>query len=238
MRAYNYHAFLTRINDKNIISERLGNYKMMSQRTINQAMILAIIIVIISMVYSSVTLQNAILAERQAQDRKTRCEELGQTLADASDYLTEEVRKFVITENKTHFYNYWDEVTTGQRRDSVIRELKEMELLPKETELLEGAKAESDALIHREAESMALEAELLDMEIPKEIQPYFQELERLELTEEEMRMQAILLLFDNYYTQKKNTIHQYVEDFQTGIDTRMNRIFLLGIVIEIGRAHV
>lgn len=195
---------------------------MMSQRTINQAMILAIIIVIISMVYSSVTLQNAILAERQAQDRKTRCEELGQTLADASDYLTEEVRKFVITENKTHFYNYWDEVTTGQRRDSVIRELKEMELLPKETELLEGAKAESDALIHREAESMALEAELLDMEIPKEIQPYFQELERLELTEEEMRMQAILLLFDNYYTQKKNTIHQYVEDFQTGIDTRMN----------------
>ena len=45
-------------------------------------------------------------------------EEQGLALSELSDYLTEQVRYFVITGNTTYMTNYWKEVEEVRRRDA------------------------------------------------------------------------------------------------------------------------
>ena len=48
--------------------------------------------------------------ENTAQSNRGELSDLGQELADASDYLTDEARKFSVTGDIEHLYNYWYEV--------------------------------------------------------------------------------------------------------------------------------
>ena len=194
------------------------------QKQMNLIILLLLAVVILMIVYSSWYLQNAIRMEQEAMDRKTTGEELGQTLADASDYLTEEVRKFVITEENSHYDNYWDEVYVTKRRDSVIEKLREMNLLQEENELLEAAKQRSDDLIFVEAQSMQLEFMNRGEPAPTVLKPYLREPTEQNRTRKtgESRIQAISLLFDDNYTRQKNIIHQCVDEFQQMLGNRMD----------------
>ena len=194
------------------------------QKQMNLIILLLLAVVILMIVYSSWYLQNAIRMEQEAMDRKTTGEELGQTLADASDYLTEEVRKFVITEENSHYDNYWDEVYVTKRRDSVIEKLREMNLLQEENELLEAAKQRSDDLIFVEAQSMQLEFRNRGESAPAVLKPYLREPTEQNRTRKtgESRIQAISLLFDDNYTRQKNIIHQCVDEFQQMLGNRMD----------------
>lgn len=78
--------------------------------------------------------------EQTAEKRRTEFKELGISLADASDYLTDEARKFVVTKDITHMNQYWQEINVVKTRDSVITRLKELNAPSAELELLEEAK--------------------------------------------------------------------------------------------------
>lgn len=81
--------------------------------------ILAILIIFVCTRYMD------ICADREAQARLNSEEshKLGENLADASDYLTDEARRYSVTGDISHLYNYWHEVRVMQTRDKVISEL-------------------------------------------------------------------------------------------------------------------
>ena len=93
--------------------------------------------------------------ESLALQRQAEFKQLGIDLADASDYLTNEVRHYVQFGERVHYDNYWREVRETRTRDRVIQRLRELGVPQAEIELIELAKRNSDLLIAIEEEAMA-----------------------------------------------------------------------------------
>ena len=94
-------------------------------------------------------------AESLAKKRQAEFKQLGIDLADASDYLTNEVRYYVQFGERVHYDNYWREVRETRTRDRVVQRLTELGARRAEIELIELAKRNSDALIAIEEAAMA-----------------------------------------------------------------------------------
>ena len=69
-----------------------------------------------------------IRSERQASEKEAELEALSFRLANASDYLTSEVRKLAVTLDPIHLRNYWTEINVTQTREKVISRLKELNI--------------------------------------------------------------------------------------------------------------
>ena len=112
--------------------------------------------------------QNQVEVERS----RRLSEEQSQTLADASDYLTQEVWRFIANKNAEYLRNYWHEVTILKRREKVLEQLAALHLTAEESALVNAAKKASDDLVAREAWAMRLVAESIGMkkaDMPPEI---------------------------------------------------------------------
>jgi signal transduction histidine kinase len=88
--------------------------------------------------------------------RAAEFQELGQQLANGSDYLTHEIQRYVITGDKIHYDNFWHEVNEVRSRDKVVERLKELGAPQNELYLIKVAKRQSDALINIERKAMDL----------------------------------------------------------------------------------
>jgi methyl-accepting chemotaxis protein len=95
----------------------------------------------------------------RARDLQAEFKQLGDDLGNASDYLTNEARRYVQFGDKEHYDNYWREVKETKTRDRVVARLKELGAPQRELDLIELAKKNSDALIKTEDDAMkAVEA--------------------------------------------------------------------------------
>jgi methyl-accepting chemotaxis protein len=92
----------------------------------------------------------------RAYTRQAEFKQLSIQLANASDYLTDEVRKYVVTTDSTHLNNYWHEIELTRTRDKVLARLEELEAPAVEFEMLARAKSNSDALVATETRGMRL----------------------------------------------------------------------------------
>jgi methyl-accepting chemotaxis protein len=90
----------------------------------------------------------------RAMERQAVFKQLGDDLGNASDYLTNEARRYVQFGGKEHFDNYWREVNETKTRDRVVGRLKELDAPAAELGLIEQAKRNSDALIATEDAAM------------------------------------------------------------------------------------
>jgi len=93
--------------------------------------------------------------EMRALQKQAEFKQLGIDLADASDYLTNEVPRYTQFGEKVHFDNYWREVRETRTRDRVVQRLGELDAPPGELDLISLAKHNSDALIAIEEQAMA-----------------------------------------------------------------------------------
>ena len=136
----------------------------------------------------------------KAEERKTEFKELGIALANGSDYLTDEVRRYVQFGDKVHFDNYWREVNETKSRDKVVIRLKELNAPEEELELVEKSKSISDNLIPIEESAMkAVEDNDFDM--------------------------ARRLVFGEEYDGYVKEIMGYVDEFQVAMNTRAESEF-------------
>lgn len=199
--------------------------KRITQRMLNGIVLILVIVIIAVLIYSDRMLKTAISREQEAAERKSACEQLGQTVSDASDFLTEEVRQYIITGKQEHFENYWSEVTDKNSRGGAVTQLQQMNLGTDVTILLELAKTVSDELIDTEAEAMYLEEcslrvrenPLLDSYISMEKRRKFQE-----MSSKEQHQTAITLLFDEAYVSKKSIIYNYISDFRVLMSQKLD----------------
>ena len=137
----------------------------------------------------------SIESERRAMARQAEFKQLGDDLATGSDLLTNEARRYTIFGEKKHYDAYWREVNQTKTRDRVVQRLTQLGAPKAELDLIEKAKANSDALIKIEEAAMAA-VQKGDLE------------------------QARKLMFDANYDRNKAVIVQPLDEFQNKMNTR------------------
>ncbi|MBC8287687.1 MAG: HAMP domain-containing protein [Nitrospinae bacterium] len=134
-------------------------------------------------------------AHNQAVSRQEELKMLGEKLALGSDYLTDEIRRYVQFGDMSHYDNFWNEVNVHRSRDKAIERLKELDVLPSELAYIEKAKEYSDHLLKTEAIAMdAVERSDFDA--------------------------ARRLVFGEYYGEQKALIMGNIKKFQDIINDR------------------
>jgi len=170
--------------------------------------------------------QQSISAEETAVRRQAEFKQLGIDLANASDLLTNEVRRYVVTTDSQHLRNYWTEIDTTQTRDRVLARLKELGAPQDEFDLLALAKKNSDALVDTETRGMRLVLEALG--VPPTSMPAAVAAYRLSPADQALDADAQLakareIMFDAKYDQDKRVIMEPVAEFQAKMNARAAR---------------
>lgn len=176
----------------------------------------------------------AVKEEENAESRRMEYKQLGENLADASDYLTSEVRYFAVTGEIQHLYNYWYEIYETRQRDYAIAVFESSNPPKEEQDLLETAKKYSDLLV--ETETISMKMVLLSMDITEEeyagdekLQKYVayvlqypmpEEWEQLDGTQ--MRQKSISILYDDNYEDYKEKIMTPIDEFQKSMNERLD----------------
>ena len=160
--------------------------KRVNMRVLSVFLLVIAIPVIVYSAWNVRAVHVCVVRQQEIEQSRRMCEANSQNLANASDYLTEEVWRFVATGDTENLNNYWNEVDNIRNRDKAIKELETLELTDEEMELVNIAKAESDLLIDGEAKAMRLVAESIGMKT-EEMPP---QVASVELTALESRMTA------------------------------------------------
>lgn len=79
---------------------------------------------------------------------------LGQQITDSSDYLTDKIKSYVETGDKSHYDNYWKELNETKTMEKAIAKLTELGALKEELALVEESIANSDDLVVTEEKAM------------------------------------------------------------------------------------
>jgi PAS domain S-box-containing protein len=153
------------------------------------------IVLIISTVFSVYNFNLALLKEKKSVYFENELKLLGDDLAKGSDYLTNEIRMYVVSGDRVHFDNFWLEVNETKSREKVISRLRELGVAEQEFSILERAKNYSDNLI--KTEKAAMEA----------------------VSKKEFE-KARSLVFGSYYKEQKNLIMGEIEKFQISINKK------------------
>ena len=126
--------------------------------------ILLLAVVQMAMIFDGVWLQKSSAETLQeAYSNQITYRTLAYDLGKYSDYLTNEVRKFAVTQDLQYFENYWDEVKHQMHREKIIAKIEAEDIPASEEHSLELAKYYSDTLMHIEISSMRLTLETMDL---------------------------------------------------------------------------
>ncbi len=158
--------------------------------------IAALIVVMFILVGIAVLKLNAGYKNEQvAIDLERELKSIGRQLAQGSDYLTDEIRRYVQFGNRTHYDNFWKEVKVTRSRDKAVEKLTVLKVLPSELSYIEKAKEYSDNLIKiEEAAITAVEHQNFD--------------------------EARQLVFGSYYDDQKKLIIGNIQQFQNMVNDR------------------
>ena len=90
-----------------------------------------IIVALFSLVSFSIYKMNVLeKSHYHALAQQEELQKLGEKLAQGSDYLTDEIRRYVQFGNWVHYDNLWKEVRVTRSRDKAVERLKELKVLP------------------------------------------------------------------------------------------------------------
>ena len=103
--------------------------------------------------WSIYSLQGAIKEGTRSGNEEAEIRRLVVELAAASDYLTDQMRRYVISGDVVFKDNYWREVNETKTRDRVIEGLIALNVPKEHFALVDEAKKNSDALIKTESEA-------------------------------------------------------------------------------------
>lgn len=135
-------------------------------------------------------------------------------LQEASDYLTEQVRLFVLTTDYQNLENYFFEIKSNMRREEAINELNASSAEKKSIEYLKSALEQSKELQKQEwyAMKLVVSGKHFDTDpsksIPEELTSINLKSEDSQLADEYKVAKAWLLLFSQEYLDKKHEISE------------------------------
>lgn len=139
---------------------------------------------------------------------------------EGSDYLTEQVRLYVITAQREHMDNYFEEAGVTRRRDRALEELSQHDITEALERNLQEALENSNQLMEREYRAMRLTAladGLPEADQPPAVREAALTAEELALSPREQREKARELVFGDGYQEAKAQIMGHISDFLNGV---------------------
>jgi signal transduction histidine kinase/CheY-like chemotaxis protein/HPt (histidine-containing phosphotransfer) domain-containing protein len=194
------------------------------QSTISVLMLGVFFFIAILLGGSILYMSSSVKAEQTAEKRRTDFKQLGINLADASDYLTDEARKYAVTKDIVHLEKYWKEINETKTRDHVISRLQELNSPDEELALLAEAKKNSDTLVNTERRSMRLVLEALgaaESKMAPEVASFHLNSEDAKLNHEDKFTKARDIMFDAKYDSDKKSIMDPIAKFQEIMNARL-----------------
>lgn len=174
------------------------------------SVVFALVAAVALFVADSMVVQGFLEIE-QANDRYVEAQQAATDLEMGSDYLTDNVRSFVVTGEIGYLENYFEELDVTKRRDAAVENL-EMLLAPDDRaayDHLETALSYSNELVYYEYLAMRLVVEAGDYDVsrmPRAIRAVQLTPQQTALSPEEKQAQAEELVFGDLYAQYKDNI--------------------------------
>jgi hypothetical protein len=168
--------------------------------------------------------QQADQRQLTAFSRQVESRQLGLDLAAASDFLTDEARKYVVTADASHYQAYWKEIEVSKNRERVLVRLGELGTPQAELDLIALAKKNSDALVSTETRAMRL---VLEATATPESQMHpaiaafkLNDADRARTPDEKLAT-ARAIMFDAQYARDKALIMGPITEFQQRMNARL-----------------
>ncbi len=184
-------------------------------RTLNLIMISISCVMYILLIGASIQAMQKYKSMVHATNDYISCEEDAALLADGSNYLTEQVRLFAVTNDLQYLENYFTEVYVTKRRDNVLQRLKTYDVDEKISDYLRTALSHSNQLMEEEMYSMKLVSEAKHYDVAQ-----YEDLKNMNLTEADKSLppeqkieKAQDLVFSSSYQISKNTISEHINLF-------------------------
>lgn len=152
-------------------------------------------VIILANIFSVYSLRQSFKNERLTIERQKEFKQLGIDLRNASEYLTNQARRYVQFGEQKFYDNYWKEVKETKTRDHVVERLKELGSPQEELDLIEKSKNNSDELVKIEDEAMK-SVKKKDFD------------------------KARQLMFDSNYDNNKTKIEEPILEFQEKMNSR------------------
>lgn len=193
------------------------------QSHINLLTVIFIFFMTILMLAGEYSIQQIIKREENVISNQDKFYRYGVKFAKASDYLTNEARKFSVSADLKHLINYWKEINIELNRDKIIQDLIAHKAPEDEILLLKNAKLNSDNLVYTELRSMKLvisSKNIISDNIPLIVTNFKLSPNDQKLTSEQKFNKAREILFDEPYDKDKSVIMGCVTDFQKKVDER------------------
>ena len=187
-------------------------------------------------------------AETEAYEtRYMECSEAVNELQIASDYLTTQVRMFVVTGDKKRLDNYLDELYVSNNRNKAVEKLKNSFSQDQAASAeLEAALADSNDLARDELHAMRLAVDAYGIKkVSDKITSEQLKADEQDMSANQKLEEARSLVLGKSYDKTKNTIQKSVKassealltetnaDFQRGTDALNNLLLHLRIVIAL-----
>ncbi len=147
-------------------------------------------------------------------------------LQQASDYLTEQMRCFVTSGDRTYLDNYFEEANVTKRRDKALANLREHQGDTVAYYNLKEAMRESLDLMNTEyyAAKLAVQAYRYDLsEYPEEVREAELPAWTVSLSMDGKKEEAEKALFGKEYQSKKDYISSHMQSCLTELETEMDR---------------
>lgn len=200
--------------------EGTKNIKGIKIRTMNYAMIVAAAILYIILLYATIQVSIRYRKLIDATEDYILCEKDAALVREGSDYLTEQVRMYIITMEPEYMEAYFEEKNVTRRREQALEELGGYKTTQEAYDYLQEALNNSNRLMEREIYAMRLIAEAQHADLasfPEEIQSVNVLERHKSLNQDELAEAAKDMVFDYGYENAKELIMANTEYFLTAI---------------------
>lgn len=145
------------------------NVKGLRVRTVNILMIVLSFLIYLALLYVTFRAAGDFRRMKDATDLYISCQENAALVSDGSDYLTEQVRLFVVTREREHMDNYFNEIHVTRRREQALEQLSDQASDTAKGYLSEALTC-SNELMEQEIYAMRLVAEVEKLQdLPEEV---------------------------------------------------------------------
>ncbi len=188
-------------------------------RTLNVVMISISCILYVLLLWATVHALQKYDIMVSATEHANACQKNAALVSEGSDYLTEQVRLFTVTMDKQYLMNYFKEIYSTKRRDTVLDQLGDYDISSKTSDYLRTALNESNELMQTEMYSMKLIAAANHYSMTN-----YSDVEQIDLTTEDAALspkqmieKAQDLVFGSDYQNAKKSISRNITNFLDAI---------------------
>lgn len=185
-------------------------------RTVSYGMIFLSAILYILLIAATIYTSKEYKAMTEATSDYIACQNYAAQVSDGSNYLTEQIRLYVMTMQPEYMEAYFTEVHDTRRRENALEALEQYNVGSETMKFLETALSHSNKLMERECYAIRLIAasENADMEeFPEEVREAALSEQDRDLTSDEMVEKARTIIFDTGYQDAKLLINENVAYF-------------------------